>query len=168
MSENVKYEYGCVMAIINEDASKKIIDIGKKLIPDEILYFEEGQEYGREIEPHVTIKFGLTQNYNKNKMGEVFSKIKPFEITLVAIDIFSNPKFDVVKFDVESDVLKKLNTLFNKLPNEDEYPTYHPHMTLAYVLPGEGKKFKKQINPIQLSINKIKYSNPVAKYYYDL
>lgn len=168
MSENVKYEYGCVMAIVSEDASRKIIDIGKKLISDDILYFEEGQEYGREAEPHVTIKFGLTQTYSKDKIGEVFSKIEPFKITLVAIDTFSNPKFDVVKFDVESDFLKKLNSLFSKLPNEDEYPTYHPHMTLAYVKPGEGKRFKKQINPIQLSIDKMKYSNTVAKYYYNL
>lgn len=168
MSDNVKYEYGCVMAIINEDASKKIIDIGKKLIPDDILYFEEGQDYGREDEPHVTIKFGLTDNYSKDTIGKLFSKIEPFKITLVSIDIFSNQKFDVVKFNVESDVLKKLNSLLNKLPNEDEYPTYNPHLTLAYVNPGEGKRFKKQINPIQLSVNRIKYSNPIDKYYYDL
>lgn len=168
MSDNVKYEYGCVMAIINEDASEKIIEIGKKLIPDDILYFEEGQEYGREVEPHVTIKFGLTENYSKDMIGKLISKIEPFKITLVAIDIFSNSKFDVVKFNVESDVLRKLNSLFNKLPNEDEYPTYNPHMTIAYVKPGEGRRFKKQINPIQLSVSRIKYSNPIAKYYYEL
>jgi 2'-5' RNA ligase len=168
MSDNINYEYGCVMAIVNEDASRKIIEIGKKLIPDDVLYFEDGQEYGRETEPHVTIKFGLTDNYSKNTMGKLFSKIEPFKITLVVIDIFSNPKFDVVKFNVESDVLKKMNSLFSKLPNEDEYPTYNPHMTLAYVRSGEGKKFKKQINPIQLLVTKIKYSNPIDKYYYDL
>lgn len=168
MSDNVKYEYGCVMAIINEDASEKIIEIGKKLIPDDILYFEEGQEYGREVEPHVTIKFGLTENYSKDMIGKLISKIELFKITLVAIDIFSNSKFDVVKFNVESDVLRKLNSLFNKLPNEDEYPTYNPHMTIAYVKPGEGRRFKKHINPIQLSVSRIKYSNPIAKYYYEL
>jgi 2'-5' RNA ligase len=168
MSENVKYEYGCVMAMINDSASKKIIEVGKKLIPDNILYFEEDQEYGREVEPHVTIKFGLTENYSKNKIGKIFTKVKPFKITLVSIDIFTNQKFDVIKFNVESDILKKLNSLFSKLPNEDEYPTYNPHITLAYVKPGEGKYFKKQINPIQLSVNKIKYSNPIEKYYYDL
>jgi len=168
MNENVKYEYGCVMAIVGDDASKKIIDIGKKLITDDILYFEEGRDYGREVEPHVTIKFGLTDNYNKDTIGKLISKIEPFKITLVAIDIFSNPKFDVVKFTVESDVLRKLNSLFSKLPNEDEYPTYNPHMTIAYVKPGEGRRFKKQINPIQLSIDRMKYSNPITKYYYDL
>jgi 2'-5' RNA ligase len=168
MSDNVKYEYGCVMAIVNEETSNKIIEIGKKLIPDDILYFEEGQDYGREREPHVTIKFGLTENYGKDKMGEIFTKVDPFKITLVAIDIFSNPKFDVIKFNVESDVLKKLNALFNRLPNEDEYPIYQPHMTLAYVKHGKGRRFKKQINPIQLSVDRMKYSNPITKYYYDL
>jgi 2'-5' RNA ligase len=116
----------------------------------------------------VTIKFGLTDNYSKDTIGKLFSKVEPFKITLVVIDIFSNPKFDVVKFNVESDVLRKLYSLFSKLPNEDEYPTYNPHMTLAYVKPGEGKRFKKQINPIQLSIDRMKYSNPIDRYYYDL
>lgn len=168
MNNNVKYEYGCVMAIFNEDSSKKIVEIGKKLIPDNILYFEEGQEYGREVEPHVTIKFGLTVNYNKDTIGKLFEQVDPFKITLVAIDVFLNPKFDVIKFNVESEVLRKLNSLFSKLPNKDEYPTYNPHMTLAYVNSGEGKRFKNQIKPIQLSVNRVKYSNSIDKYYYDL
>lgn len=168
MSENVKYEYGCVMAIVNEDASNKIIEIGKKLIPDDILYLEEGQEYGREVEPHVTIKFGLTENYSKDTIGKLISKVKPFKVTLVAVDVFSNPKFDVVKFNVESDVLRKLNSVFNKLPNEDEYPTYRPHLTIAYVLTRLGKNFVRKIKPVEILVNKIKYSNPVTKHYYNL
>lgn len=168
MNENVKYEYGCVMAVTDDNVSEKINKIGKKLIPDDILYFEEGQNYGRETEPHVTIKFGLTEDYDKNEMGRIFIKVKPFKITLVTIDVFSNPKFDVVKFNVEGDVLRKLNSLFCELPNKDEYPTYNPHMTLAYVNPGEGKRFKQKIKPVELLINKIKYSNPIGKYYYDL
>lgn len=168
MSDNVKYEYGCVMAIINEEASNKIIKIGEKLIPDDILYFEEGQEYGREREPHVTIKFGLTENYGKDKIGEIFTKVKPFKIKLVAIDIFSNQKFDVIKFNVESDILKKLNSLFSKLPNEDEYPIYRPHLTIAYVSTGLGKNFVRKIKPVDVLVTKMKYSNPVTKYYYNL
>lgn len=168
MSNNVKYEYGCVMAIVNEPSANKILEISKKLVTDDILYFEEGQEYGRETEPHVTIKYGLTENYSKDHMGKFVSQIKPFKIILESIDIFSNPKYDVVKFDVKSNVLEKLNKLLIRLPNEDKYPVYHPHMTLAYVKSGEGKRFVKKINPVEMTINRMKYSNPIGKYYYDL
>jgi hypothetical protein len=41
-------------------------------------------------------------------------------------------------------------------------------MTLAYVKPGEGKRFVEKINPVEMTINRMKYSNPIGKYYYDL
>jgi 2'-5' RNA ligase len=165
---SAKFEFGCVMAVLNEDSSKKILTISKKLIPDNLLYNEEGQDYGREHESHVTVKFGLTENYSKEDMGKVISHIHPFPITLTKISIFSNEKFDVVKIDVESDTLIKLNKIFSKLPNEDEHPIYHPHLTLAYVKPEEGKQFIKDISTTTVIVNRMKYSNPVGKYYYNL
>lgn len=166
--ENFKYEYGCVMGILNSDDRESILKINKHLIPDEILYNEDGEEYGRETESHVTIKFGLTKEYSKSDMGKVFSNIKPFSITFTKIDIFENDKFDVVKFNVVSETLHKLNFLFSKLPNEDKYPIYHPHSTLAYVKRGEGSRFVRNIKPISVEINKIKYSTPTNKYFYNL
>jgi hypothetical protein len=168
VTESFKYEYGCVMGMFDEVSSDKIFRINKHLIPDHILYHEEGEEYGRESEPHVTIKFGLTTTYSKEDMRAVISKIHPFEITLTKIDVFNNEKFDVIKFNVEGSYLRKLNAFFTKLPNEDQYPTYNPHITLAYVKVGTGNQFKKSIKPIQLLINRIKYSNSTAKYFYDL
>lgn len=166
--EAVRFEYGCVMAIIEESFSKKILSINKHLIPDNILYHEKGEVYGREIEPHVTIKFGLTKDYSKEDMEKVVSYIHPFKVNLLKIDIFSNEKFDVVKINVESEELNKLNKLFSKLPNEDEYSIYHPHITLAYVKKGKGELFKKSIKPMEVTINSIKYSTPTKKYFFNL
>jgi 2'-5' RNA ligase len=168
INETFKYEYGCVMAMLDDEATSRIRVINEKLIPDNILYHEKGEEYGRETESHVTIKFGLTNTYTEENMGKLISKIKPFVVTLTRISVFNNPKFDVVKFDVESNILKKLNDLFSKLPNEDEFPVYHPHLTLAYVTPGNGNKFEKLIKPITLGVNRIKYSTPTGQYFYDL
>lgn len=165
---SAKFEFGCVMAILGNEDAAKVLVFNKKLIPDNVLYNEEGQEYGREIEPHVTIKFGLTTSYSKEDMGKVISHINPFKVKLVKVGIFSNEKFDVVKMDCESSTLSKLNKLFSKLPNEDEHPIYHPHMTLAYVKPGEGKQFVRNFKPMEVTINKMKYSNPEGKYFYDL
>ncbi len=164
-----KHEYGCIMAILEQSFAEKVVKLGKKLIPNEILYEEPGEEFGREMEPHITIKFGLTKIYSKEKMGEAISKIKPFQVTLIGISIFQNEKFDVVKIDAESEKLKRYNKIFSKLPNEDEHPIYHPHLTLAYVFSGSGKKFENKFhNPIEVLISQIKYSNPEGKYYYNL
>lgn len=168
MIHNVKFEFGCVMGLIDSDTSKTLLEISKKLIPDDVLFHEEGQEYGRENECHITVKFGLTNHYSKEAMGKVMEKIEPFSAVLEKIDLFSNPKFDVVKYNVVSEELNKLNKLFSKLPNKDEHPIYHPHLTIAYVKPGEGKRFLKKFTPIEVKISRMKYSNPIGKYYYNL
>lgn len=168
MKHDHKYEYGCVMGVVEPVASAKIQKLNGLLIPEESLYLEEGQEFGREKECHITIKFGLTEHYKKDVMGKVVGGLQPFKAVLESIDLFRNPKFDVVKFNVKSDVLERLNKMFSRLPNKDEHPIYKPHLTLAYVKPGEGKKFIKELKPFEVSINRIKYSNPEGKYYYDL
>lgn len=168
IEENHKYEYGCIMGILDNVASDLVMELNNKLIPNECLYNEPGEEYGREQEPHITIKFGLTKNYPKETIGKVISYIKPFSAWLMKINQFQNENFDVVKIDVKSDELMRWNKIFSKLPNEDKHPIYHPHLTLAYVLPGTGKNFIKYFKPVQVNINRIKYSNPAAKYYYEL
>ncbi len=169
MKDNVKFEFGCIMGIPDQKNADLILKLNKLLIPDEMLYHEEGQEYGREVEPHITIKFGLTDTYTEEEMGDVISRIKPFQVNLTKIDVFSNEKFDVVKLNVSGKQLERLNKIFSKLPNEDEYPVYHPHLTIAYVFPGTGKQFVRILKtPIEIMVSKIKYSNPIGKYYYDL
>jgi hypothetical protein len=42
---------------------------------------------------------------------------------------------------VESEDLKRLNAKNRKLPNGNEFPEYRPHLTVAYVKKGEGKKY---------------------------
>jgi len=163
-----RYEYGCIMAIIDDEYIRKILDFNYNLIPDKSLYIS-GREYGREQNPHVTIKYGLTKSYSEEQMKRMLSKVKPFKIQVVGLSTFENDKFDVVKFDVKSPALDKLNAQFSKLPNEDKYPEYHPHITLAYCLPGLGKKFiKKQKTFSNIPINFIKYSDKGEKTLYNL
>lgn len=162
------YDYGCLMAFIDDDTSKKILDFNYSIIPENDLY-KEGTEYGRECRPHVTIKFGFTKSYSEEKMNDFLKNIKPFKIKIKELSLFETDKYDVVKFDVISDELNKLHKRFSKLPNEDEHPEYHPHITLAYVKKGMGKKFiKKKKTFASIEIKTLQYSDKGEKTFYNL
>jgi len=167
-----KYEYGCLMAMLPQDIGKKLYDFGKNIISDDLLYLDPfGQEdYGREKELHTTIKFGFTKNYNKEEINRLLIGTKPFYILIKNIDVFENDEFDVIKFNVDGEELKRLRTIFDKLPNIDKYKEYHPHITLAYVHRGIGKKFKNKNNKFysRIPIYSLKYSFNNGEYFFKL
>lgn len=67
----------------------------------------------------------------------------PIEINLGKISIFENEKEDVVKISVVSPRLVQLNSIINRhFENTETHPDYIPHVTLAYVKPGLGKKYE--------------------------
>ena len=48
--------------------------------------------------------------------------------------LFENPKYDVLKFDVISPLLNKINKKLTKeLPYTSDFPDYHAHCTIAYI-----------------------------------
>lgn len=165
-----KRSYGCIMAYPITNVSNTIVNFNKKIIPDDILYTDE-ENHGREIIPHVTIKYGFTEIYSEQYIKNIIRNITPFNIQLKNISVFdSNDKFDVIKIEIISDYLSELHAYFNQFPNEDSFKEYNPHMTLAYVKKGSAKKYIKQF-PIYPSIliNKIVYSTQNDnKYYYTL
>jgi 2'-5' RNA ligase len=167
--ENKPREYGCVMACIDGNQKSKILEFNKSIIGDEVIYDNKDKEFGRETDPHVTIKFGLTKHYTREEMKEFLENVSPFIINAEGVSVFENDDFDVVKMDINGEELKRLNEKFSKLPNEDEHPDYHPHCTLAYVNPGEGKQFiDKSKKFLDIEVSRIVYSDCGKKSYYDL
>lgn len=165
-----RYDYGCVMANIDEDDSRKLIDFNYKTISEDILYIDENDNsFGREQHPHVTIKYGLVQSYTEDQIRQLLRQVTPFDIQVRGISIFENEKFDVVKFDVDGPELRKLNEIFSSLPNHDEYPTYNPHMTIAYVKKGMGKRFVKTPGKFaRIPVRTIVYSDRGNRSYINL
>ena len=164
-----KYPYGCIMASIEGVSRDQILKLNHDLIPDGIIYDNNKHEFGRETDTHVTIKFGFTEHYTIEEMRDLLKDITSFVIKFGEISIFKNDKFDVVKIDVESNTLNRLNKQFSKLPNEDEHPNYHAHCTLAYVDPGRGSDFVNKNKKISdATIRKIVYSDRGKKSYYKL
>jgi len=164
-----KYDYGCVMARIDESAANKLFEFNCKFIPNEVLHEEEGHEYGRELVPHITLKYGLTKSYTEQQMKQMLQNVIPFDVHIKGVGVFENEKFDVVKFDVESEGLRALNEMFSKLPNQDQHPVYQPHMTMAYVKKGMGNRFAKSIGKFaRVPVNLIEYSDKGIKTFYPL
>ncbi len=138
--EGQSYSKDCAMLVTNSSEFKKYQD----LIADEDLY-TEGEKYGKENEQHITILYGLLPGqYSSEQIKEILSPWVEVGYWITGVSLFENDKFDVVKFSIESLDLDSLNEGFKKLPYENDFPNYVPHMTLAYVKKGLGSKYKKE------------------------
>jgi len=95
-----RYEVGVIIAKVKDDDAQKIMDFNYGFIPEQVLYTQEFN-HGREKEPHITVKYGLTESYSPNQIQDILRDINPFKVDVRGISTFNNPKFDVVKFDVD-------------------------------------------------------------------
>jgi 2'-5' RNA ligase len=124
---------------IPREETKTFVDYANK-IPDKELYTAE-EGYGKETEPHVTALYGL-KTRNPKEVEDVIKNFGDVELELGKTSLFKNDKYDVLKVDVKSDDLKKLNkTLRDNLDYTSDFPDYTPHLTIAYLKPGEGQKY---------------------------
>lgn len=135
--ESGPYEYGCVMLYLDFDETQLT-----SAISDGDVYDDESGKYGKETEPHVTLLYGLHSNVTPQIIQQILDKIHFGDITLNNISLFENDEYDVLKFDANGKGLVEANSIFNKLPNSNEYPNYHPHMTLAYLKKGKGRFYQ--------------------------
>jgi len=132
------YKYGTTDITVPGEFGDFLIQWGELNIPDDVLFVEEDGGAGREKEPHITVKYGLEVNDVPEALREVAATTKPFAVKLLNVSLFTtNPKFDVVKLGVQSAALHELNRrISDVVPHQDTYPTYNPHLTIAYVQKG--------------------------------
>jgi len=105
-------------------------------IPDDIIHPQ-----GREDEMHITVLYGLTGE-DVQPVAEQLHGTEYAHATLGPIRVFSNPKYDVVHVSVNSNCLRKMHwKIRNNVPCDVTFPDYNPHITLAYLEPGMGKRY---------------------------
>jgi len=150
--EDQSYSSGCLMGYF--DKPFKEININ-----EEDLYDNEENEYGKELatENHVTLLYGLTDSeIDENEIIRLFTLIDGPIVTSNKISLFENEKFDVVKFEIESEDLNILNkVLTSTFPFKSDYPDYKAHSTVCYCLPSKGSNYIEEFEtPLE---NKIAY-----------
>lgn len=95
---------------------------------------------GLETDLHVTVKYGL-KTEDIQQVRSLVEGFGPVRIKLGKVSLFQSEEQDVVKVEVGGPDIHRLNSLLARLPHKDTYPVYSPHVTLGYVLPGEGEKY---------------------------
>jgi 2'-5' RNA ligase len=183
VKESTGYDYGCVMIEVPVSNWNEICSVIDK---DDIYEEENDTSYGIQENPHLTLLYGLKSDVSKEKVEDILENImyewrnfgmedfdyddvsdriaiedasdKGIEIEIENIDTFENDNFDVVKFNIKkTELLQKLFDGLSELPNENTFPDYKPHMTIAYVKKGLGEKYKKKYRH-KVSSNEICYS----------
>jgi 2'-5' RNA ligase len=152
------HEYGCVMLYL--PIKKEWWDEITKEIKKEDVYSPEGErDYG--IQPynkaHVTILYGCLPSVTNDDVESVLYSEPTPKLTITGISLFENDEFDVVKFDVKSSGLNKLNKKLSEYPHEKTYDGYHPHITICYAKKGKGKEIIEKLGDIKLDVEASHY-----------
>jgi hypothetical protein len=145
MNEAKKQTYDANCAMLYFDFPE-MAQMHKKIIASDLFESEEGGGHGLETESHCTLLYGLNADVSLNAVkvklqGFGFDKCIAHNISL-----FENKEFDVLKFDIKGDNLHAANKSLCELPYKTDYPDYHPHMTVAYLKSGMGKKYVEMFN----------------------
>jgi len=153
-----KNEYGCLMLDFKIPMWNKVLD---KIDKNDIY---DGEDFGLEHDPHITILFGFEDDkFDYANLEKFITSIKnvDFDVELSGISHFESKEYDVVKFDCKSEVLNKLNKfLIEHFPVVNNFPEYHPHMTIAYVKKGSASKYDIKLKtPIHIKPFQITWSS---------
>lgn len=130
------YDFSSVQCQVPREIADKVYNWSLENIPDEDLVDD-----GREDDIHITVKYGI-HNTDFTQVRDFLMNQKSIPIRLGKISIFDTDEADVVKIEVDSSPLHELNSIIsNNMEVTDTYPQYIPHLTLAYVKKGLGRKY---------------------------
>ncbi len=120
-------------------------------------------EEGRKLHPHVTVLYGL-----ECQAADVKAAIRDtgfVHMVLGKTSLFEGGDADVLKIEVGGDDIFHLHKLLEELPHVDTHPVYNPHMTVAYLKPGTGKKYAGNdfLNEEEMVVDSLQFSDPNHK-----
>ena len=159
------HDYSNTQVNIKGATADKIIAFGKRIPDSEIYVDPKDDSYGRETEPHITVRYGLDTD-DPAKLTEL-SSLGSISAKVGKVSIFETEKYDVVKAEIEGDSLRAANKKVGELvdlPGET-FKDYQPHATIAYVKKGEGKKYvgDKSLEGAEITFDEINLTDRTGK-----
>lgn len=156
------YDSSCVLVRMPKEISKILDSYNYENIPDDCI--AEGKK--RETEYHVTILYGIEDTSSEETLELLKKKINSstFKVRLGAVSKFYQDDYDVVKIDID-DYTGKLEAAFDavneNIDNRNEYDSYHPHCTLAYVRKGTCEHLigDSSFEGVSVVLNELEFSS---------
>lgn len=136
-------DYSSALIHPPDDLTDNIICWGFDNIPDDDLFMDQKDPaFGRENDVHITLLYGLRPE-NYVQVAERLSSESPFHCSLGKLAQFTNNRhFDVLNVEVNCDDLHRLHRdLRSRIYCPRNFPVYVPHVTIAYLRKGLGKKY---------------------------
>lgn len=120
--------------------------IEKNLRPEEILKVEH--------RPHATVYYGADKRDISNIVNIVKGYGRPIRVSMGALNVFEHEDRDVLYVELVGDSLVQLHNAISKLTHSrpQTHENYIPHMTIAYLKKGAGKRFIGQ-TPFKMVIS---------------
>ena len=146
------YDKGCVMVEL-QFPHNSLEEIQQRIDPNWLYEEQDDDSYGLEDQPHITLLYGLDPRLDPAQITEALGEWKPrSNYNIHHPSIFQSEKYDVLKYDVRAADLNQANELLCKLPHQNDYPNYHPHVTIGYVQPGMGQRCVQAIGRGTISL----------------
>ena len=149
---------GCVMMKLDIPSWDNICSL---IAPEDV--YSPDEDHGIEHNPHITILFGFYSFVATNDVLNILRKFPSPKATFGKIGIFEDhPDFDIAMIKVDSEDLVKMNIALSNLPCERTFPTFKPHVTIAYLNKGTAKKYEgMEVDfPEELVLTEAIYSMP--------
>jgi len=159
------YEFSSTQLNLPKDIASTFLDRFQAHIDPKDVH-----EEGRELEPHVTVQYGLHDS-DSEAVAKAVTSCRPVPIVFSKAEIFNVPEkgFEVLVYAVEKtpELLALRKAVSGSGKTTETFPTYQPYVTIAYLKPGSGERYLKDIgslDPLQSCIvDELKFSSKSGK-----
>jgi 2'-5' RNA ligase len=161
LAKDGPHKFSSTQVQLPKDISAKVLALSQGIPDDELA------DDGKETDIHITVKYGIHTEDAENirKLIEGFGEITATLGKTTTFPPNEKHNYDVLKIDVTSEDLNELNHLISdNLECTDTFPDYHPHVTVAYLQPGKGEKYKgSQLRGSKVTFNSVTFSSKAGK-----